>query len=789
VADPLLALEEWCVRENRLDLEVLAQTESIFALSNGHIGLRGNLDEGEPYGLPGSYLNGVYELRPLPYAEAGYGYPESGQALINVTNGKVLRLLVDDEPFDVRYGHLETHERVLDLRAGTLSRFVDWTSSAGQRIRLRSTRLVSLTQRAIAVIRYEVEAVDAPARVVVQSELLANEPMPMPGRDPRVAAALRSPLVSEDHGWRAEAAVELVHRTAQSGLTLAAAMDHEVTGPEDIHVTGESEPDAGRVTITTRLAPGERLLITKYIAYGWSAARSRQALRDQVTAAITAARHSGWESLLDEQRTYLDAFWDRADIDIDGDAELQEATRFNLFHILQSSARAEQRAIPAKGLTGTGYDGHAFWDTEAFVLPVLTYTSPAAARDALAWRHSTLPRARDRARTLALDGAAFPWRTIDGDECSSYWPASTAAFHVNADIADAVIRYVDATEDREFEQGIGLELLAETARLWWSLGHFDHHGRFRIAGVTGPDEYSALADDNVYTNLMAQRNLQAAADAAATHRGRADELGITAEQMASWAHAAASMFVAYDDDLGVHSQALGFTTHEAWDFEATPPEHYPLLLHYPYFDLYRRQVVKQADLVLAMQRCPDAFTPEQKARNFAYYEAMTVRDSSLSAQTQAVIAAEVGQLGLAYDYLSETAFVDFDDHQHNTATGLHLAALAGAWTALVAGFGGFRADAGQVRFAPRLPPELRHLGFSISYRGRCIRVDVFGTEVRYQLFAGEPLEVRHHGKVLVLDERQHTMDIPPLTAGERPRQPAGRQPAPAVPLSGRGPLR
>jgi len=301
--------------------------------------------------------------------------------------------------------------------------------------------------------------------------------------------------------------------------------------------------------------------------------------------------------------------------------EIQQAVRFALFHVLQASARAERRAIPAKGLTGSGYDGHAFWDSETYVLPVLTYTVPAAVSHILRWRHSTLSSARERARQLGLAGAAFPWRTITGAECSSYWPAGTAAFHVGADIADALVRYVHVTGDEAFEEQFGLELLAETARLWRVLGHHDGDGQFRIDGVTGPDEYSAVADNNVYTNLMAQHNLQAAADAAERHVEQSRKLGIDAEEIASWRDAAKAMFVPYDEALGVHPQADGFTNHQIWDFANTTPEQYPLLLHFPYFDLYRKQVVKQADLVLAMHLRGDAFTAEQKERNFSYYEA------------------------------------------------------------------------------------------------------------------------------------------------------------------------
>jgi alpha,alpha-trehalose phosphorylase len=770
-------VEPWCVRERTLDLDVLAQSESVFALSNGHVGLRGNLDEGDPHGLPGTYLNSVYEIRPLPYAEAGYGYPESGQTAINVTNGKLIRLLVDDEPLDIRYGTLHSHERVLHLREGTLTRTMEWTSPAGDTVRIRSTRLVSLSQRAVAAICYEVEPVDHAMRLVLQSELVANESIPHLGNDPRVAAALESPLVGEEHTVR-RTGVVMVHQTKVSKLRIAAAMDHVIEGPETMSVDVESFPDVGRVTVATLLEPGQTLRVVKFIAYGWSSRRSRPALHDQVVAALASARRTGWEGLLAEQRTYLDEFWAGADVEIDGDAEVQQAVRFALFHILQAGARAEQRPIAAKGLTGTGYDGHTFWDTETFVLQVLTYTWPQAAADVLRWRQMTLGLAVERARQLGLEGAAFPWRTIRGQESSGYWPAGTAAFHIGADIADAVVRYIDATEDEEFERETGLELLTQIARLWRSLGHHDTQGRFRIDGVTGPDEYSALADNNVYTNLMAQRTLQAAAEAAARHPDLAAGLDVTMEETASWRDAAAAMFIPFDDLRQVHQQSEAFTEHAVWDFEATKPEQYPLLLHFPYFDLYRKQVVKQADLVLAMHLCGESFTEEQKARNFAYYEALTVRDSSLSASTQSVIAAEVGHLELAHDYLGEAALMDLHDLERNTRDGLHMASLAGGWIAIVAGLGGMRARHGTLSFAPRLPGQITRLVFRVRYRGRLLRVTVRGEEAVYELVDGEPMEIFHHGERMLLAARPLHRGILPAPARPRPRQPPGRRPAP-----------
>ncbi len=775
IKHPVFHVEPWSLREKALDLDMLAQTESVFALSNGHIGWRANLDEGEPHGLPGSYLNGVYESPPLVSAEASYGQPESDQTVINVTNGKLIRLFVDDEAFDVRYGTLRSHERVLDFRTGVLSRRAEWVSPAGGAVRVSSARLVSLTQRAIAAIRYEVEPLDGQVRIALQSELLANEQLPSGAGDPRHGMDIDNPLVWEFDAAHEQAAV-LVHRTARSGLRIGAAMDHLVDGP-DVRVESQSFADGAIVTAAAVVAPGQRLSVIKFVAYGWSGVRSLHGVRDQVWAALTAARQSGWDGLLADQRGFLDGFWDGADVELDGDAEVQQAVRFGLFHVLQAGARGESRPIPAKGLTGPGYDGHTFWDSEAFVLPVLTLTAPDAAASALRWRHDVLPAALDRAAQLGLAGAAFPWRTIHGEECSGYWPAGTAAFHVNADIAHAVIQYIDATGDAEFAKGTGMDLLTHTARLWRSLGHHDAAGRFHIDGVTGPDEYSAIADDNVYTNLMARRNLLAAATAAESYQDRARELGIGAEESAGWRDAAESMYIPYDEALGVHPQAEEFTSHQVWDFAGTPPEHYPLLLHYPYFDLYRKQVVKQADLVLAMHLCDTDFTAEQKVRNFAYYEPLTVRDSSLSACSQAVIAAETGHLSLAFDYLGEAALMDLQDLEHNTRDGVHIASLAGTWLALVCGFAGLRHRDGRVAFAPRLPEGLTRLAFTVSFRAQRLRVAVTQSSARYQLDDGNSLEIAHHGTTLTLEAgKPQDRPIPPAPVRRRPTQPPGRAP-------------
>ncbi len=777
IADHTFPIEPWHVRETTLNLNRIAQTESLFALSNGHIGLRGNLEEGEPHGLPGTYLNGFYETRPLPYAEVGFSYPEDGQSVVDVTNGKLLRLLVDDEPFDVRYGELHEHERVLDMRAGTLTRVAKWTSPAGKQVAVRSTRLVSLCQRSVAAIEYVVEAVGDFVLITVQSELVANEDQPARSDDPRVAAVLCDPLEAVRHETTGHGAV-LVHRTRQSGLMMAAAMEHEVEVPGRVEVSADAQEDLARTTVICGLRPGQQLRIVKYLAYGWSSLRSRPALRDQVAGALAGAQYTGWQGLLDAQREYLDEYWDGADVEVEGDPVCQQAVRFGLFHVLQASARAERRAIPGKGLTGTGYDGHAFWDTEGFVLPVLTYTAPDAAADALRWRVSTLDLARERAAELDLDGASFPWRTIHGEECSAYWPAGTAAWHVNAVIAMAFERYRVVTGDDSLEEECGLGLLVETARLWHSLGHHDRHGVWHLDGVTGPDEYTALVRDNVFTNLMAMHNLYTAADACERHPELASAMGVTTDEAAAWRGAADAANIPYDQELGVHEQCAGFTTLREWNF--TEDMSYPLLMHEPYVRLYPSQVVKQADLVLAMHWRSHAFTPEQMARNLDYYERRTTRDSSLSACTQAVMCAAVGHYELAHDYTYEAALIDLRDLQENTADGLHMASLAGAWTALVAGFGGLRDDEGILALDPHLPEGIDRLCFRLRWRDFRLTVDAGHDEVTYTLRDGPDatLTIRHAGEDLDVSTTSPVkVAVHPRTALlPPPKQPPGREP-------------
>ncbi|MHB8487602.1 MAG: glycoside hydrolase family 65 protein [Candidatus Dormibacteria bacterium] len=771
-------IDPWAHCQSGWSAEFAAHDESLFALSNGYLGLRGTLDEGEPSAVPGTYLNGFYETRPIPYADRGYGDPAADQVLVDVTDGTRIRLLVEGEPLDVRLGTVLEHERVLDLRAGLLIRTLRWRSPGGCDIRIRTRRLVSLDHRELAVIEYEVEATSGPMRLEVHSELTAGHGRAQQSADPRSGSSLPAdtlvPCAGEHGGRRAI----LVHQTRRSGLRVGVGMDHVFEdSPGAVEALDVADGSMARWTVGALVEPGRPLRLTKLLAYHWAPEGDPAALIAGAGRSLDEARALGFGELALQQRAALDALWTRADIELDGDPEIQHALRYAVFQLHQNSAHAAGHAIPAKGLTGTGYDGHTFWDTEIFLLPVLTYCAPEHAAAALRWRASTLPEARAKARRLGLRGAAFPWRTIGGEECSGYLPAGTAAFHVNADIAHAVVRYIDATGDEEFEREAGAGLLVETARLWASLGYHDERrgGRFSIDGVTGPDEYSPLVDNNLYTNVMARANLRAAADC--VDRWGAERLGVAPGEVAAWRRAADAMTIPYDPELGVHLQDEDFGRHAPFDFDAIPPENYPLLLHVPYFQLYRHQVIKQPDVVLAMALRGDSFSPAEKRANFAHYEALTVRDSSLAAGTQAVMAAEVGDIQLAYDYLAEAVLLDHHDSAHNTADGLHLAALAGGWMAVILGLAGARQHSGVLSFAPRLPQSLKRLAFPFRFQNRDLWIEVTPTHATYQLRSGAALEIEHWGEpVLVTPAAAAMRRIPSPPVVPKLAQPSGRAP-------------
>jgi alpha,alpha-trehalose phosphorylase len=764
-------IRDWQIVERRFAPNQLAALESVFAVANGYLGIRGAPDEGGPAHDPGVTLNGLHETWPIVYPEDAYGLARTGQTVVNATDGSIIRLFVDDEPFDLATAKLIRFERVLDMQIGVLGREIEWETPRGRRILLRSRRLASLEDRHLAAIDYEVVALDAPVRIALSSELVthgpeANSDDPRRGRG--FAEKVLVPLAARADGARAVLALATRH----SGLHLACGMEHAVETAAPVRVEATAEGDGARVVVLADLAPGEPLRLSKYVAYHWAPAAEPADLMARVGRTLDRAARDGYDMVEFDHRGHVEEFWRRSDIQLEGAPDLQQAVRFNLFQLMQATARGEGHGVPAKGLTGRGYEGHYFWDTEIYVVPFLVHTSPRWARQVLEFRCGMLGAARERAREVGHRGALYPWRTISGREASAWYAAGTAQYHINADIAYAMRQYRNVTGDLAFLLDDGAQVMVETARLWMELGFFSERrdGRFCLNAVTGPDEYTTVVDNNAYTNLMAKENLEGAvrvtewlrgADRAA-HERLVQATGLTADEVDGWRRASALMYVPRHDQLGIVLQDEDFLERKRWDFEGTPADKHPLLLHYHPLELYRHQVIKQTDVVLATYLVGHHFGHEEKRRTFDYYDPLTTGDSTLSACIQSVIASEVGYPQAALEYFVDACAVDLVDGHGNTADGIHIASCGGTWLALVAGFGGLRDFDGEVRFHPRLPEEWDRLRFRVQVRGQLVEVDMTHEATTYRLLDGGGILVEHFGEPLR------------LSAGEPVRRPVRR---------------
>ena len=774
--------EPWRLVETRFDERHLAAAESLFATANGYLGMRGTCDEGQPVVHNGTYVNGFLETWPIVYGEEAYGFAKLGQTIVDLPDAKIIRLYVDDEPFFLPTATLEGFERALDMRAGTLDRELVWAHSSGQRVSIRSRRLVSLEHRHLAAIEYEITLLANDAPVVIVSEVVDNGSTRHPDGDPRTRQ-FGCEVLDAAVSRTADARVVRGYATRSSGMTLSCAIDHEVRTDCSFGMKAAADESAGRVVYSIDGTVGTRIRLVKYITYHSSRRHQVEELCQRAERVLDRAVEKGFEDLLASQKRFLDDFWNCSDVEVRDNPEWQQAIRFNLFQMCQATARAEGVGVPAKGLTGPGYEGHYFWDTEIYVLPFLTYTKPRIAQNLLRQRHDFLDEARRRAREVNQRGALFPWRTINGNEASAYYAAGTAQYHINADIVYALRKYVDATGDKDFLKAVGAEILVETARLWVDLGFFGRHdGRFRINGVTGPDEYNTVVNNNLYTNLMARENLWYAVETigalAAADPPRFAALvrdtGLDPDEIDAWRQAADRMYLPYDERDGVHLQDDSFKDKQDWDFASTPAEKYPLLLHYHPLVIYRYRVVKQADVVLAMFLLGHEFSHDQKRRNFVYYDRLTTRDSSLSCSIESIIAAEVGEMDKAFGYSIEAGLMDLADVAGNVQDGCHIASMGGFWMTLIYGFAGMRDTGGRISFAPKVPPRLGGLRFALQIRGQRLEVDLTPASATYVLRGEAALSIAHEDELVELEP-----DVP-VTREVRRRPVDGASPAVAA---------
>ncbi|TNE60474.1 MAG: glycoside hydrolase family 65 protein [Alphaproteobacteria bacterium] len=760
---PQFAADKWRVEETAFDADSLAVAESLFALANGYVGTRGTFEEKLADGMrsvEGTYLNGVYVREEIHYDESAFGFATHNNKMILVPNGKQIDISAGGEAFVHGASQVENHSRAFDMQAGLLARAQRWRLASGKALDIRTRRIVCLKRQNLMAIDYAVSSVDYTGKVTLSAGLDAGYGGTARGGDPRAGEmSIRHCLIRENAA--ADAGGSLFrHMVRDSDTRIVTACRHTLSG-----AVADSQPvidsHYGGARISFDIEPGQTVTYTKYVWYGHGGAAEGADLEARAVADLAVAEADGFDTLIAEQAEAVAHFWRSADVAISGAPGVEQGMRFNMFHLYQSAGRNGQCSIAAKGLTGPGYDGHYFWDTEIYIVPFLSYTCPEVARSLLEYRAGKLDQARARARQMAhKKGALFPWRTIGGEECSSFFPAGTAQYHINAAIAYAALQYYAVSGDWDFIETSGAELLCETARVWLELGHFSERkgGKFCIHEVTGPDEYSAMADNNFYTNAMARHHLEGAARVAAEMQDRApdafgalaDRLGLAADEVANWARAAELMHLPYDAALQVHAQDEMFLERPKWDFDGTPADKYPLLLNFHPLVIYRHQVLKQADVVLAMVLLADRFTEDEKRRNLAYYEPLTTHDSTLSACIYAVANAEVGSRERAFDFFEETYRMDLENRHGNTSYGVHTACMAGSWMGLVYGFAGMRLVGGQLSFRPYLPGGWDDFSFHLAFRGRRLKVTVGADTTRYEVVSGPALELMHKGQALSL---------------------------------------
>lgn len=793
-------VDEWRLIEAEHEADDIGTTESLFAVGNGYIGMRGNPEEGRPAHAHGTFINGFHETWAIRHAEDAHGFARIGQTIVNVPDAKVMKIYVDDEPLLVPVADLDEYERSLEFRSGVLRRRLIWRTSAGKRVQIITTRLVSFTERHLAIMTLDITMLRGDAPIVISSQLVNRQDgrdeysvtsAQAAGTDPRRSDDFDRRVLEPQTQWCGDGRLLLTYRCRDSRMTLGVGADHTMFTENVYGEISSAEPDHAKHVYRIDAREGVRIHLEKLVAYHTSRSVPVRELSDRCQRTLDRARDHGVESIHDDQVAWLDAFWENCDVEIPGRPALQQAIRWNLFQVAQASARAEGYGIAAKGVTGSGYSGHYFWDTEIYVTPFLTYTLPQAARCAMRFRYTMLGAARKRATEMAQLGALFPWRTINGEEASAYYAAGTAQYHIDADIAYALMKYVRATDDLDFLCHEGVDILVETARLWADLGFWRSNGadEFHIHAVTGPDEYTTVVSDNLFTNVMARDNLIQAADAvrmlAAEHPTAyarlVSRLQLSPDEVEEWDRCAAAMYIPYSETIGVHPQDMHFLDREVWDLPNTPAEKRPLMLHYHPLVLYRFQVIKQADVVMAMFLQGDQFTLADKRANFEYYDPITTGDSTLSAVVQSIMAAETGYHDLALRYFHAGLFVDLADRHGNTADGVHVASTGGVWSALVYGFGGMRDYGGKLTFDPKLPAEWPELRFRLRIRDSRLRVAVRTDNIRLEVVDGDPVGVTvcdeevtvAVGKPVELPlARRHEFDgeigVLPLVRGHRP---------------------
>lgn len=762
----IFPVEPWTITETEVKLENNQRCETIFAVANGYIGMRGNVEEGysgpEGYSLNGTYLNGFYDSTPIQYGEEAFGYAKNRQTMLNVADAKGIELWVDGEKFDVLQSKVIDYKRQLDMQRGIMTRSIMWETKQGKQVELRMERMASFANKHIAMIRYHVKVRNVQAQLEFVSTLNGEVTNQVTMGDPRTGSGFAGQVLLTEKLSREGTIHGIAQRTKNTQFALVSAMNHKLNTEHEQLVSEQDQLIELRYRLDA--APDQDIVLDKYIAYVSSKDYEESQLWPLAVAELNDATKKGYVWFLSRQEEILADFWQAADVFVDGDDLLQQGLRFNAYHLFQSVGRDGKTNIGAKGITGEGYEGHYFWDTETYILPFFLYNRPEISRQLLKYRHSILPKAKARAAELGYKGALYAWRTIDGEETSPYYPAGSAQLHINADIAYAVKKYVEVTKDESYLFNEGLDVLIETCRFFADAGDWIEGKGFCINGVTGPDEYTAMVNNNAYTNLMVKDQLEFTVKSLQKLQGTGvwssikDKHTLDEKEIEAWLSMAEQMYIHRVGNL--IGQDDSFLEKARWDFENTPKEKYPLLLHFHPMVIYKYQVLKQADLVLAMYLQGNRFTREEKLVNYQYYEPLTTHDSSLSASIYAIVGAELGEIEKAYSYFMQSVRMDLDDYHNNVKDGIHSASMAGSWLTIVNGFAGMRHDDQAISFHPTIPSAWTSYTFRVLFHGSLVEVSVTAEQTTYRLIKGDPIQLCHKKQVLLLDGVQTCLNGP-----------------------------
>lgn len=758
------------IEDIKLDQYHISLNEALFHNANGYIGIRYDFEEGYPEAIsfvPSQYINGFYDFTPMQQAENLFGLVTEKQTMLNIADTQYIKLTIDNESFSMFDGAVLESRLWLDMDKGITVRRVVWRSPQGKEVEIKITRMASFFQLSLFTIEYEILPLNFSGDILIESGHKGEVINYVDPDDPRMACEPIQYLTPESCEIK-EGVSYITSSTHRSGLQLCSCVKNVLTCQHrhEFIINGQQ----AICRLETRACQGESIKLVKYAVF-CDTIRFPEA-REQAEMEMERALARPLVELYKKQQEYLAFYWDNCRIEIEGDHELNIAIRYSLFQLLQAVGKDPHCNIAPKGLSGDGYEGHYFWDSEMYIQPFFTVTNPFLSKPLLEYRYATLEQARENARILGHQrGALYPWRTIMGRECSGYFPSGTAQYHINGDIAYAVISYYLATRDLVFMLEKGAEILWETARLWMETGNF-YQGRFHINDVTGPDEYTCIVNNNYYTNIVAQHNLRWAVkiyhllEPTAGFGGLVARLDLTGGEIADFKKAAENMYLPYDSILKINPQDDSFMQKRKWDPADIPRDKFPLLLHYHPLHLTRHQICKQADTVMAHFIMEDAQSEEVMYNSYQYYEKITTHDSSLSYCIFSIMAARLGMIAKAYDYYKLTAKMDLIDWHGNTEDGLHIANMGGNCMAVIYGFGGFRLKEEGISIAPLLPDKWTAYSFKLYFAGSRIAIRVDEKQCAIIRENGPDTEITVYGREYLLQDRL-IIDRPPLALGRR----------------------